>query len=218
LDGKKGRRRKAMKISRRAWLGSAIVLAAASFVGAAEAAPQIGAAAPAFQATDATGAKRSLAEFAGKPVVLEWSNNQCPFVKKHYETGNMQALQRAAVTDGAVWLTIISSAPGKQGHVTGAKAQELTRARNAAPSAVLLDESGAIGKLYGARTTPHMFVIGADGKLVYQGAIDDKPAVNHNSVKGARNYVREALTATRAGRAPAVTSTQAYGCSVKYAS
>lgn len=206
-----------MQMSRRTWLGASAALAAMFLAGAAHAAPQVGAAAPAFQAVDATGAKRSLAEFAGKPVVLEWTNNQCPYVKKHYETGNMQALQREAVSGGAVWLSIISSAPGKQGHVSGAKAQELTRSRNAAPSAVLLDENGAIGKLYSARTTPHMFVISADGKLVYQGAIDDKPVADHGSVKGARNYVREALTATRAGQAPAVTSTAAYGCSIKYA-
>jgi peroxiredoxin len=177
---------------------------------------QAGAAAPAFQAVDAQGRTRSLEEFAGKTVVLEWSNNDCPFVKKHYDSGNMQALQREAAAQNVVWLTVISSAPGKQGHVSGARAQELTTARNAAPAAVLLDASGAVGQLYGARTTPHMYVINAERQLVYQGAIDDKPSADKATVQGARNYVREALTAVRAGRMPEVTATQPYGCSVKY--
>jgi Redoxin len=166
---------------------------------------------------DAAGRTRALSEFAGKTVVLEWTNNDCPFVKKHYETGNMQALQREATGQDVVWLTIISSAPGKQGHVTGARALELTASRNAAPSAVLLDASGDVGRLYGARTTPHMYVISADRRLVYQGAIDDRPSADKATVPGARNYVREALAAVRAGRAPAVTAAAPYGCSIKYA-
>ncbi len=177
---------------------------------------QSGAAAPAFQTVDAAGRTRSLAEFAGKTVVLEWTNHDCPFVKKHYETGNMQALQREITGQDVVWLSVISSAPGKQGHVTGARALELTAGRNAAPTAVLLDSSGAIGRAYGARTTPHMYVISPDRRVVYQGAIDDKPSADKATVQGARNYVREAVAAVRAGRAPAVTAAAPYGCSVKY--
>lgn len=166
---------------------------------------------------DAAGHTRSLAEFAGKTVVLEWSNNECPYVKKHYETGNMQALQREATAQDVVWLTVISSAPGKQGNVTGAEAQRLTTSRNAAPTAVLLDPTGTVGRAYGARTTPHMYVISPAGALVYQGGIDDRNSADHATVQGARNYVREALTAVRAGRAPAVTAAPPYGCSIKYA-
>jgi peroxiredoxin len=183
----------------------------------AEAAVQSGAAAPAFSVVDAAGRTRTLAEFAGKTVVLEWTNHLCPYVRKHYETGNMQALQLDATAGGAVWLSVISSAPGKQGHVSGAEAMRLTTTRSAAPTAVLMDPSGDLGRLYGARTTPHMFVIGPDGKIAYQGGIDDRNSSDHATVEGARNYVREALAAIRAGRAPATASAPPYGCSVKYA-
>lgn len=183
----------------------------------AEAAVQNGAAAPAFSVVDATGATRTLDEFNGKTVVLEWTNDGCPYVKKHYETGNMQALQREATAAGVVWLSVISSAPGKQGFVTGAQATALSTSRNAAPTAVLLDPTGAVGRLYAARTTPHMYVIGPDRKLVYQGGIDDRNSADHATVQGARNYVREALAAVRAGRPPAVASAPPYGCSIKYA-
>ena len=210
-----------MMINRR-FLLPALAVSVAALAGGvflsqrAEAVPA-GAQAPAFQAADATGRTRTLAEFAGKTVVLEWSNDQCPYVKKHYETGNMQALQREATAQGVVWLTVVSSAPGKQGAVTGPEAQRLTTTRNAAPTAVLLDPTGEVGKLYGARTTPHMYVIAADLTLAFQGAIDDRNSADHATVQGARNYVREALTAVRAGRAPAVTAAPPYGCSIKYA-
>lgn len=183
----------------------------------AEAAVQNGAAAPGFSVVDSAGRTRTLDEFAGKTVVLEWTNHDCPYVKKHYATGNMQALQREATAGGVAWLTVISSAPGKQGHVTAAAANQLTISRNAAPTAVLLDESGAVGRLYAARTTPHMYVIGPDRKLVYQGGIDDRNSSDHATVQGARNYVREALAAVRAGRAPETASAPPYGCSIKYA-
>lgn len=202
-------------------LGSAF--AAALTAGAlaatrAEAAVTIGSPAPAFTAVDSRGVRHNLADFRGRTVVLEWTNHQCPFVVKHYDTGNMQATQRRAAADGAVWLTIVSSAPGKQGHVSAAQANDLTRTRNAAPTAVLLDESGAVGKLYGARTTPQMVVINAAGNVVYSGAMSSNPSSKKEDVATSTNYVAEALTAVRAGRAPAVAATRPYGCSVKYAS
>ncbi|MCS6959817.1 MAG: thioredoxin family protein [Pseudanabaenaceae cyanobacterium SKYGB_i_bin29] len=177
---------------------------------------KVGAPAPAFTVTDSNGKKHSLSDFKGKTVVLEWTNHECPFVKKHYETDNMQKLQRAATAQGVVWLSVISSAPGQQGFVDAAKANELTKSRNASPTAVILDPDGTFGRLYGARTTPHMFIIAPDGKLAYMGAIDDKPSANKNDVAGARNYISEALEAIKAGRPVAVATTQPYGCSVKY--
>lgn len=213
-----------MNTRRRTFIASglgAIAIAALAFLSAespARAATQSGAAAPAFTAVDDTGRAHSLAQYRGKTVVLEWTNNGCPYVKKHYDTRNMQTLQREAAAQGVVWLSVISSAPGKQGHVTPEQSRALTQSRGAAPTAVLLDPDGALGRLYGARTTPHMFVITPTGVLAYQGAIDDRNSADHATVQGARNYVREALAAVAAGRAPAVAATQPYGCSVKYAS
>jgi peroxiredoxin len=178
---------------------------------------KIGAPAPNFTAVDSNGKNHNLSDFKGKTVVLEWTNHDCPFVKKHYETNNMQKLQKSATTQGVVWLSIISSAPGQQGFVNGAKANELTKSRNAAPTAVILDPDGKIGKLYGARTTPHMFVIAPNGNLAYMGAIDDKPSANKDDVATAKNFVAEALSAIKAGKPVAVATTQPYGCSVKYA-
>ena len=178
---------------------------------------KIGAPAPNFTAVDSNGKNHNLSDFKGKTVVLEWTNHDCPFVKKHYETNNMQKLQKSATTQGVVWLSIISSAPGQQGFVNGAKANELTKSRNAAPTAVILDPDGKIGKLYGARTTPHMFVIAPNGNLAYMGAIDDKPSVNKDDVATAKNFVAEALSAIKAGKPVAIPTTQPYGCSVKYA-
>ncbi len=178
---------------------------------------KIGAPAPNFTATDSNGKKHSLSDFKGKTVVLEWTNHDCPFVKKHYETNNMQKLQKSATADGVIWLSVVSSAPGQQGFVNGAKANELTKSRNASPTAVLLDPEGTLGRLYGARTTPHMFVIAPNGNLVYMGAIDDKPTANKDDVATARNYVQEALNAIKAGKPVPTPTTQPYGCSVKYA-
>jgi len=178
---------------------------------------KIGAPAPNFTAVDSNGKNHNLSDFKGKTVVLEWTNHDCPFVKKHYETNNMQKLQKSATSQGVVWLSIISSAPGQQGFVNGAKANELTKSRNAAPTAVILDPDGKLGKLYGARTTPHMFVIAPNGNLAYMGAIDDKPTTNKDDVATAKNFVAEALSAVKAGKPVAVATTQPYGCSVKYA-
>lgn len=193
-------------------IGAAVTLIACS----ALAEPTIGADAPAFTAVDSKGNTHSLEDFRGKTVVLEWSNHLCPYVQKHYETDNMQALQREATADGIVWLTIISSAPGKQGHVSAAEADKLTASRGAAPTAVLFDPDGTIGKAYAARTTPHMYVIDESGTLVYMGGIDDRPTSRHADIEGARNYVREALGALAAGEAIDTAKTRAYGCSIKY--
>lgn len=180
--------------------------------------PKVGAPAPAFSLTDASGKTRSLDEFRGKTVVLEWTNAGCPFVKKHYGAGNMQALQKQAKADGVVWLSINSSAQGKQGHLDGAGAQELLKAQKAAPAAYLLDPDGTVGKLYGARTTPHMYVIDAKGTLVYMGAIDDKPSADPKDIPGAKNFVAQAWRELKAGKPVSEPMTKAYGCGVKYGS
>ncbi len=182
----------------------------------ARAEPVIGQTAPAFTAFDSNGKSRSLSDFAGKTVILEWTNDGCPYVKKHYSSGNMQKLQQELTSKGAVWLSIISSAPGKQGHVNGAGANQLSASRSANPTAVLLDPAGTIGRAYEAQTTPHMFVIDKTGKLRYMGAIDDQPSTETATIATARNYVREAFAAVSAGRQVLETATDAYGCSVKY--
>jgi peroxiredoxin len=182
----------------------------------AEAAVQTGIAAPGFTAVDSKGAQHTLAAYKGRIVVLEWTNHECPYTVKHYATGNMQALQKAATDRGIVWLTVVSSRPGTQGHVNGLEADKLTDDRGAHPTAVLLDPKGDLGRLYSARTTPHMYIVDAAGMLVYMGGIDDQPGASHATVKTARNYVREALDAMAAGKPIALASTRPYGCSVKY--
>lgn len=179
---------------------------------------QPGRLAPDFTLKDSTGKEVKLSSFKGKTVVLEWTNHECPYVRKHYETSTMQTLQKDASKDGVVWLTLISSAPGQQGHVNGLEAEKLTADRKAAPTAVLFDPTGKVGKAYEARVTPHMFVIDKDGMLRYQGGIDDKPSANHADVKTAKPYVREALAAVKAGATPNPAVTRAYGCSIKYQS
>ena len=169
--------------------------------------------------TDSNGVKHNLSDFNGKRVILEWTNDGCPYVKKHYETDNMQTLQKEATLDGdTVWLSIISSAPGKQGYVSGEGANELTVSRDAAPSAVVLDPAGEMGKTFAAKTTPHMYIIDEVGTLVYQGAIDDNSSARKSTVAGAKNYVRAAISDLDAGRTVAVSDTAPYGCSVKYSS
>jgi len=191
-------------------------LAAIGLTAPAVAAPEIGAPAPAFSGVDTDGKTWSLDALEGQPVILEWTNHDCPYVQKHYETGNMQALQREAVADGFVWLSVISSAPGKQGHVTAKQAAELTESRDAAPSAVLLDTDGAIGRAYGARTTPHMYIIDASGTLVFMGGIDDRRTTDPADVEGAENYVRLAMNELASGDAVSQPVTRPYGCSIKY--
>ena len=175
----------------------------------------IGAPAPAFSAIDSHGETHSLSDFAGKTVVLEWTNHGCPFVQKHYQ-GNMQSLQAMAADGGAVWLSVISSAPGKQGHVSGEEANALTTERDAAPTAVLFDPSGEIGRRYDAKTTPHMYVINAEGTLVYAGGIDSIPSADPADIDDAEPYFRTALAETLAGKAVSRASTRPYGCSIKY--
>jgi len=178
---------------------------------------KVGAAAPAFTSTSTAGKAVSLGDYRGQIVVLEWTNHECPYVRKHYDTGNMQALQAEATGQSVIWLTIISSAPGTQGHVSAGQADELTATRKARPSAVLLDPTGAVGKMYGATNTPHMYVVDKTGTLVYAGAIDDKPTSRRGDVQGAKNYVREALQSVAAGQPVKTPVTRAYGCTVKYA-
>jgi peroxiredoxin len=185
--------------------------------GAVLAQAQPGKPAPEFALKDSAGKTVKLADLKGKTVVLEWTNQDCPYVRKHYGTGNMQALQKEAAAKDVVWLTISSSAPGFQGHVTALEAEELTASRKAAPAAFLFDTDGKVGRSYDARTTPHMYVIDKDGVLAYMGAIDDKPTANHADVKTARPYLKEAVEAVLAGSPVKVASTRAYGCSIKYA-
>ena len=178
--------------------------------------PSVGSAAPAFTLTDTKGKKHNLADYKGKHVVLEWVNFGCPFVKKHYESGNMQSTQKKAVDKGVVWLSVCSSAAGKQGHMDPDDWNEEIVDRKLASTAVLLDESGAVGKTYGAKTTPHMYIINPAGVLIYKGAIDDKPNTNKDSIPGARNHVLAALDESMAGKPVSTASTTPYGCSVKY--
>jgi hypothetical protein len=176
-----------------------------------------GTTAPDFKGTDSNGVQHTLSEYRGKYVVLEWANKGCPYDQKHYLSGNMENLQKEWTVKGVVWLSVISSAPGQQGYVTPAEENDYLKTMHAAPTAVLLDPTGAIGHLYEAKTSPHMFVIDPTGKLIYQGAIDDKPTTDQEDIKGARNYLNEALTAAMAGKPVPVASTRPYGCSVKYA-
>ena len=176
-----------------------------------------GEAAPDFKGTDSNGKVHTLAEYRGKYVVLEWANKGCRFEQKHYNSGNMERLQREWTAKGVVWLSVLSSAPGQQGNVTPAEENDYLRTMKAAPTAAILDPSGTIGRLYSAKTTPDMFVIDPQGKIVYEGAIDDQPTPDPSSLNGAKNYVSAALEASMAGRPVAVPVTRSYGCSVKYA-
>ncbi len=187
-----------------------------SYVQPANAAISVGGEAPGFTLPNTTGGETSLSDFDGKKVILEWTNHDCPYVVKHYSTNNMQSLQTDLTGQDVVWLTIISSAPGKQGHVSADEANELTTSRGAAPTAVLIDEEGTVGQLYGAATTPHMFVIDAEQTIQYAGAIDDNSSSRASTVEGAKNYVRQAVAELKAGEAVSEAQTTPYGCSVKY--
>jgi peroxiredoxin len=206
-----------LKPSRRALsLGAVALSLAASWPVLAREAVAPGQPAPDFTVRDSAGRDVRLSSFKGKPVVLEWTNHDCPYVRKHYGTGNMQALQRDATGQGVIWLTISSSSTGAQGHVNGLEAEKLTSDRKASPTAFLLDHDGRVGRLYGATATPHMYVIDKAGVLAYMGAIDDKPSTNRDDVPIARNYVREALGAVQNGQPVKTASTRVYGCSIKY--
>jgi len=179
-------------------------------------AARVGEPAPQFNAQDITGKTIRLADYAGKTIVLEWTNDGCPFVGKHYDSGNMQALQQKYTAVGVVWLTLASSAPGEQGYVTPTEAKADLAHWRATPTDFLLDPNGIVGRLYDARATPNMVVIDRTGRVAYMGAIDDTPSTRLADVKTAHNYVVAALDALAAGQPVAVTSTRAYGCSVKY--
>ena len=194
----------------------ALVLGAACVATGAMAQATVGQPAPAFSGVDAAGKPVTLADFKGKYVVLEWTNPECPFVKKHYDSGNMQKLQKELTGQGAAWITVISSAPGKQGHVTAAEEQAYLNKENAAPTNVIFDEDGKIGQAYGAKTTPHMFVIDDKGTLVYAGGIDSKATANPADIASATNYVNQALGEALAGKPVSQPVTKPYGCSVKY--
>lgn len=210
-----------MKASpRRAMLRTTVSMAALLLGAAAApafAAPAIGQPAPAFTAVDSKGKQHSLADYKGKTVVLEWTNHDCPYVKKHYQA-NMQNLQKQAKDAGVVWLSVISSAPGEQGHVDGKKADELTASRNAAPTAVLLDPQGTVGKAYDARTTPHMYVIDAKGVLRYAGGIDSIASAKLEDIEKASPLFKTAMEAVVKGENVAQATTRPYGCNVKYKS
>ncbi len=195
----------------------ATTLAAAAFaLPALAAGPDLGKPAPDFSATDTNGKAVKLSDFAGKLVILEWSNHQCPYVRKHYGAGNMQKTQEAARALGVTWITIISSAPGEQGYVDAAQANKLTVERNAKPNYVVLDPQGKIGRLYAARVTPHMFIIGTDGKLLYKGAIDSIRSSRPSDIASAKNYVTAALGEIKSGKSVADSDTVAYGCTIHY--
>jgi peroxiredoxin len=184
---------------------------------AANAAPQIGQLAPDFSAQDSKGDSLRLSQYRGKTVVLEWTNADCPYTRKHYTSGNMQSVQELAQQKGIVWLTVVSSAPGKQGYVNGPAADALTESRHAAPTAVLLDPNGTLGHLYSAKTTPHMFVIDKNGALQYMGGIDSIATAQIDDIAHAEPYLKEAMLAVAQGDKPPHSLTKPYGCAVKYA-
>ena len=183
----------------------------------AQSAPRPGAKAPDFSVVDVDGKTQKLSDFAGTTVILDWPNHECPYVRKHYNSATMQKLQKDMTKDGVVWLTVISSAPGEEGYADPAKAKDLSRTRDAAPSNILLDPKGAMGRAYGAKATPHMYIIDAKSTLVYAGAIDDKPSASTSSLNGAKSYVRQAVSELKAGKPVSEAATRAYGCSIKYA-
>lgn len=194
-----------------------MTITAGSIGGVSRNDPVVGKPAPEFTARDTKGRAFDLASQRGKWVVLEWFNHQCPFTGKQYNSGNMQKLQRTYTARGVEWVSIVSSAPGHDGFTTDEKANDLVRSKHAAPTLVIRDTSGSIGHLYRARNTPQMFVIDPTGRLVYQGAIDDKRTADTADVRTAHNYVAAALDEAMAGKRVAVPMTQPYGCTVQYA-
>ena len=191
-------------------LGAVLVFVATAM------AVKVGDPAPNFTAIDNHGKAQKLADYRGKYIVLEWHNQVCPYTRKHYGSGNMQRLQKKWTDKGVIWLTVISSAPGTQGFVTPTQENEYLEKMHASPTAVLMDVTGTLGRLYDAKTTPEMFVISPDGTLIYEGAIDDRPTTKPKDIAGAENYVDAALSAAMANQPIADAATRPYGCSVKY--
>jgi AhpC/TSA family len=177
---------------------------------------KVGDPAPGFTAVDSNGKQQHLSDYKGKFVVLEWHNQGCPYTKKHYESGNMQSLQKEWTAKGVVWLTVISSAPGTQGFVTPSQENDYLKTMNAGPTAVLMDSGGSLGHLYAAKTTPHMFIVDPNGTLIYNGAIDDHPTSDQSDIANSKNYVSTALQQATGGKPVAEAATRPYGCSVKY--
>ncbi len=200
----------------RRFLVSAFILGSLLCSSAVNAEVTTGQPAPEFTLTDTNGQSHALSAFKGKYVVLEWLNHDCPFVRKHYDSGNMQSLQKEFTGKDVVWLSVNSSADGKQGNYSADQANALTVEKGAAPTAILLDGDGTVGKLYGAQTTPHMYVINPDGVLIYQGAIDSKPSADAQDIPTSTNYVKAAIEEAMAGKPVTTASTKSYGCSVKY--
>jgi peroxiredoxin len=196
-------------------LSLALVSLALSALYAADS-PPVGSTAPDFTLTDASGKAHSLSQYKGKYVVLEWFNPECPFVKKHYGSGNMQKLQGEYTSKGVIWLTIDSNAPGTEGNISPQQAQKVMKDWNTKQTALLLDPDGKAGRSYNARNTPHMFVISPEGKVVYEGAIDSKATPNPADIPSSTNYVKVALDESMTGKPVSTAATRPYGCSVKY--
>ena len=194
---------------------SALTCLASTALFAAES-PQVGSAAPDFSVTDSKGKTQSVSQYKGKYVVLEWFNPECPFVKKHYNPGNMQKLQKEFTDKGVVWLAIDSSAPGKEGNLTPEQAEKKMTEWKTHATALVLDQDGKAGQAYGAKNTPHMFIINPEGKIIYAGAIDSKATPNPADISSSTNYVKVALDESMAGKPVSTASTRPYGCSVKY--
>ena len=199
-----------MHIVRKATL--ALVLAASPALAVAE----VGQPAPGFTLTDSNGQSHNLSDFKGKFVVLEWLNHGCPFVIKHYDSGSMQKLQKEYTGQDVIWLSVVSSAPGKQGHLSPAETNQAKEEKGSAATAILIDRGGTVGQLYGAKVTPELYVINPAGDLIYAGAIDDKKSVDPADVAGATNHVKQALDEALAGQPVSTPRTEPYGCSVKY--
>ena len=208
--------RKSMTHNVRKFLTLAALAGFLAFAPTAAQAVTVGEKAPDFTVKSADGSEVKLSDYAGKIVVLEWFNKDCPFVRKHYDSANMQTLQKEYAAKDVVWLTVNSSAEGKQGYEDAAAALKTVETEAAAPAHVLLDVDGTVGKLYDAKTTPHMYVIDKEGALVYAGAIDDTPSVKADDIKTSTNYVRATIDALEAGEKVAVSATKPYGCGVKY--
>lgn len=203
-------------ISRLVVLTALVALIAGGASGVRAASAKVGEAAPDFTLADINGQSHRLSDYRGKTVVLEWFNPECPFVKKHYESGNLPRTQKAAMADGVVWLTINSGHPGAQGSYNAEEVRDWLKQHDATPTAYMRDEDGSVGRLYGAKTTPHMFIITPQGELVYQGAIDSIRSASKADIPKAENYVTSALRELKAGEPIAKANTQPYGCAVKY--
>ncbi len=196
-------------------LTTLLTLAASTALFAADS-PAVGSTAPDFSLTDSKGKTQTVSQYKGKYVVLEWFNPECPFVKKHYGSGNMQKLQEELTAKGVVWLSIDSSAPGLEGNLTAEQAEKKIAEWKTKQTALVLDPDGKAGRTYGAKNTPHMFVINPEGKIIYEGAIDSKATPNPSDIAGSTNYVKVALEESLAGKTVTNANTKPYGCSVKY--